>query len=330
MKLAMDYLHDQRRERIEFAKQLGVTHAVINASRKWHTISDAEKPWEYVPLLQKVKSFEDMGFTVSVIEGPTPLDNAKLGLPGRDEEIEVFQNLLRTMSRLNIPTVCYNWMPIVGWFRTNTNVPSRGGARATAYHHELMQDAPLTRAGVVDADTMWKNLEYFLKAVVPVAEETGVRLAIHPDDPPVGSLMGISRILINADAFQRVIDLVPSNHNGITLCQGCFATMGEDVPKEITRFGKQNKIFFSHFRDIRGVAESFTEAFHDEGQTDMYECMKRYYEIGYQGCMRPDHVPAMWGEDNETPGYSILGNLFAIGYMKGLMEAAGKETRHSN
>ena len=329
MKIAMDYLQGPQKEKIEFAKQLGITHAVINASRKEHSLSGPEKPWEYVPLLQKVKNFEDMGLTVSVIEGPTPLDKAKLGLPGKDEEIEVFQNFLRTLGRLGIPTVCYNWMPIIGWFRTNVNVPTRGGARATGYNHELMRDAPLTDAGVVTADTMWKNLKYFLEAVVPVAEEAGVRLAIHPDDPPVPSLRGISRILVNADAFQRVIDLVPSRNNGITLCQGSFAAMGENVPEQILRFGKQKKLFFAHFRDIRGRAENFVEAFHDDGQTDMYACMKKYLEIGFEDCVRPDHVPAMWGEENANPGYSILGNLFAIGYMKGLMEAAIKEGKGS-
>lgn len=325
MKIAMDYLYDQRKERIEFAKQLGVTQAVINVSRKGQSLSDANRPWEYVPLMQKVKSFEDMGFTVAVVEGPSPLDKAKLGLPGKDEEIEVFISLLRDLAKLNVPTVCYNWMPVVGWFRTNTNVPTRGGARATGYNHEHMKGAPLTEAGVVSADDMWKNYKYFLEAVVPVAEEVGVQLAIHPDDPPVDSLMGIARILTSADAFQRVIDMVPSPYNGITLCQGSFATMGEDVPALISHFGKQKKMFFAHFRDIRGTAENFTEAFHDDGQTDMYTCMKRYYEVGYKHCMRPDHVPAMWGEENENPGYSILGNLYAVGYMKGLMEAAGKE-----
>jgi len=325
MNIAMDYLSDQRRERVEFSKQMGVTHAVINASRKGHTLDGQERPWEYAPLLQKIKSFEDMGLQVSVIEGPTPLDNAKLGLPGRDEEIEVFQTFLRTLGRLKIPVVCYNWMPIVGWFRTNVNLPSRGGARVTGYNHELMADAPLTGAGVVSADTMWKNLKYFLEAVVPVAEEAGVQLAIHPDDPPVDSLMGIARILVSAQAFQRVIDLVPSEYNGITLCQGSFSAMGENVPELILRFGKQKKIFFAHFRDIRGTAKNFIETFHDDGQTDMYECMKRYYEIDFNGCIRPDHVPAMWGEENINPGYSLLGNLFAVGYMKGLMEAAARK-----
>ncbi|MCL2878606.1 MAG: mannonate dehydratase [Treponema sp.] len=322
MNIAMDYLHDQRREKIEFSKQMGVTHAVINASRKGQTVDGQERPWEYAPLLQKIKSFEDMGLKVSVIEGPTPLDNAKLGLPGRDREIEVFQTFLRTLGRLKIPTVCYNWMPIVGWFRTNVNLPSRGGARVTGYNHELMANAPLTEAGVVSADTMWKNLKYFLEAVVPVAEDAGVELAIHPDDPPVDSLQGIARILVSAEAFQKVIDLVPSKYNGITLCQGSFSAMGENVPELILRFGKQKKIFFAHFRDIRGTAANFTETFHDDGQTDMYECMKRYFEIDFKGCIRPDHVPAMWGEENINPGYTLLGNLFAVGYMKGLMEAA--------
>ena len=326
MKLAMDYIRDQSKERIAFAKQMGITNAVINVSPKGQTLCDPRKTWEYVPLLQKIKQFEDMGFTVSVVEGPSPLDNAKLGLPGRDEEIEAFQNLLRTLGQLDVRTVCYNWMPLVGWFRTNTNVPSRGGARVTAYHHELMRDAPLTKAGIVTAETMWQNLEYFLKAVVPVAEEAGVRLAMHPDDPPVDSLMGISRILISADAFQRLIDMVSSPSNGITLCQGSYSAMGEDIPHVISMFGKQKKIFFAHFRDIQGTADSFTETFHDDGQTDMYECMKTYYQIGYQDCIRPDHVPAMSGEENENPGYSVLGNLFAVGYMKGLMEAAKKET----
>jgi len=324
MNVAMDYLYDQGKDRIEFAKQMGITHAVINAARKAHTLDSQDRPWEYAPLLQKVKSFEDMGFKVSVIEGPTPLDNVKLGLSRRDEEIEVFQNFLRTLGQLKIPTVCYNWMPIVGWFRTDVNVPARGGARVTGYNHELMLDAPLTEAGVVTAETMWKNLKYFLDAVVPVAEEAGVQLAIHPDDPPVDSLMGIARILINAEAFQKVIDLVPSEYNGITLCQGSFSAMGENIPELILRFGKQKKIFFAHFRDIRGTAGNFVETFHDDGPTDMYECIKCYNKIGFEGCIRPDHVPAMWGEENVNPGYTLLGNLFAVGYMKGLMEAAVK------
>lgn len=325
MKIAMAYFYDEHKNKVALSKQLGVTHVVTNASRKGDTVGGTDpKPWDYVPFLHKVKSYEDAGLTVSVVEGPTPLDRAKLGLPGKDEEIEVFCRFLKTMGRLGIDTVCYNWMPIVGWFRSNLNVETRGGARVTAFDYSLMKDAPLTEAGIVSEETMWKNLEYFLKAVVPVAEEAGVRLAVHPDDPPVPSLRGISRILIKPEAFDRLIDMVPSEYNGITMCQGSFAAMGGDIPSLIRHFGKRKKIFFAHFRDIRGTAEKFVEAFHDDGQTDMFECMKCYKEIGFEGCMRPDHVPAMAGEENINPGYSLLGNLFAIGYMKGLIEAVEK------
>lgn len=325
MKLAMAYFYEEHSNKIALSKQLGVTHVVTNASGKGDLIcANGDKPWDYVPFLHKVKAYEDAGLTVSVVEGPTPLDRAKLGLPGKDEEIEDFCNFLITMGKLGISTLCYNWMPIVGWYRSNTSVETRGGARATAFHYDLVKDAPLTEAGIVSADSMWKNLEYFLKAVVPVAEENGVHLAVHPDDPPVPTLRGISRILVKPEAFDRLMNLVPSANNGITMCQGSFSAMGGDIPALIRHFGKQKKIFFAHFRDIRGTAENFVETFHDDGQTDMFECMKCYKEIGFEDCMRPDHVPAMAGEENMNPGYSILGNLFAIGYMKGLIEAVEK------
>ena len=322
MKLAMVYFFEEHDKKIALAKQLGVTHAVTNASLDGQTVQDSCRPWEYAALIQKVKSYEDKGIKVSVIEGPSPLNKAKLGIDGKDEEIEVFCEFLKTLAKIGIHTVCYNWMPTIGWFRTNPSVETRGGAYVTGYCDALMKDAPPTDAGYVSAEKLWENLEYFLKAVLPVAEKSGVRLALHPDDPPVPSLRGISRILISADALQCAVDLVPSNNNGITMCQGSFAAMGENIPKVIEKFGKQKKIFFAHFRDIKGSATDFVETFHDDGQTDMYACMKKYREIGYDGFMRPDHVPVMAGEENINPGYGVLGNLFAIGYMKGLIEAA--------
>ena len=318
MKLAMAYFFDEHENKIALAKQMGVLNVVTGTPVR----NPGERPWEYTAFYNKVKHFEDAGLNVHVIEGPTPLDKVKLGLPGRDEEIDNFCELIENMAKLNVRTLCYNWMPVIGWFRTNMNVLSRGGARATGFNYELVKNAPLTYAGEISQQQLWDNMEYFLKAVVPVAEKYEVRLAVHPDDPPVESLRGISRILINAAAFQRVIDMVPSEFNGITMCQGSFGAMGENVLELIHTFKK--KIFFSHFRDIRGTACNFVEAFHDDGMTDMAACMKAYMEIGFDGCMRPDHVPAMAGEENVNPGYSVLGNLFAIGYMKGLIEAVEK------
>ncbi len=112
--------------------------------------------------------------------------------------------------------------------------------------------------------------------------------------------------------------------NGMTFCQGCFATMGENIPESIRHFGKKD--FFVHFRDVHGDRNCFHETFHDDGKTDMYEAMKAYYEIGFDGIARPDHVPTLIGEDNAKPSYGVLGNYFAVGYIKGLMEAAEKET----
>jgi mannonate dehydratase len=212
-------------------------------------------------------------------------------------------------------------MPVFNWMRTSTTVPSRGGALATGYDHALMRNAPLTEYGVVTDEQLWENLHYFLKAVVPVAEQANVKLAMHPDDPPLSPIRGLGRIMRSVENYQRLLDLVPSPVNGITLCQGNFALMTDDLPGVIRHFGRQEKIFFVHFRDVRGTAERFVETFHDDGQTDMLACMQAYRDIGFEGVCRPDHVPTMEGDNNERPSYSHIGRLFAVGYLKGLRQA---------
>ena len=198
---------------------------------------------------------------------------------------------------------------------------------ATTYDHEEMQRGPLTEHGEVGEDLLWKALEYFLKAVVPVAEEAGVKLAMHPDDPPRSPVRGIGRIMTSPENFQRMLDLVDSPANGLTFCQGCFTEMNIDVPKWIRHFAGTGKMHFAHYRNINkgGSADHFSETFHDEeGEADMYEAMKAYIESGFSGPMRPDHAPTMEGEGNDHPGYALQGRLMAVGYMKGLMEAIVK------
>jgi mannonate dehydratase len=212
-------------------------------------------------------------------------------------------------------------MPVFNWMRTSTTVPARGGALATGFDFSLMKDAPLTEYGIVTEEQLWENLEYFLKAVVPVAEEAGVKLAMHPDDPPLSPIRGLGRIMRSIENYQRLLDLVPSPMNGIALCQGNFTLMTDDLPAAIRHFGKQEKIFFVHFRDVRGTVENFVETFHDEGKTNLLECMKAYKEVGFDGVCRPDHVPTMEGDSNDRPSYSSVGRLFAIGYIKGLRQA---------
>ena len=174
---------------------------------------------------------------------------------------------------------------------------------------------------MVTAEQLWDNLEYMLKAIVPVAEKANVKLAIHPDDPPVPSIQHVGRILTSADAIEKAINLVPSKNLGITLCQGWYTAMGEDVLNIIERF--KEKTFFVHFRDISARDPyAFHETFQDNGVNDMAECIRRYVSNGFNGYIRVDHVPTMAGEENENPGYETLGRLYEIGYLEGLIEMA--------
>ena len=305
--------------------QCGVSHVVagIRLNPREGAGADAQ-PWSHMSLLRARQAYEDSGFKLAVIESRPPLNRAKLGLDGRDEEIDVACELIRNMGSLGIPVWCYEWMPL-GVLRTSRTTPSRGGALVTAYDHELLRDAPLSVCGEVPAERLWENLRYFLERVVPVAEEAGVNLAMHPDDPPLTPVRGVARIMASVEDFQRLIDLVPSPVNGITLCQGNFTLMTDDLPAVIRHFGEQGKIFFVHFRDVRGTPDNFVETFHDDGRTDMVACMRAYRDIGYDGVCRPDHVPTMEGDSNDKPMYSSVGRLFAIGYVKGLRQAVYSE-----
>ena len=289
---------------------------------------DDEVPWGEAAIRRDIELFAEHGLKVVGIEDTAPMDKVRLGLPGRDEQIEHVIVQLRAMGRLGIPVLCYNWMAVSSWARTDVAVEGRAGALVTGFNsHRAEELQPLVQPGEVTDDQLWDALQYFLDAVIPVAEESGVRMGMHPDDPPLGSVRHMPRIMRSPDAYRRLLAMHPSPSNAITFCQGNFALMGHDLPGLIREFGEQDKIIFSHFRDVHGTAEDFVETFHDEGQNDLAECMRAYHDIGFDGPMRPDHVPTMAGESNERPAYGTLGRLFAMGYIRGLDHAVFGRSR---
>lgn len=323
------FLMNPTSPKVPFARELGVLHSVSGVER----MPDA-KAWDPKAITATKEIWAKEGIKWTVVEGPPSLGTlTKLGLPGKDEEISNFITFMKNLKQYgDVDVICYNWMPVINWARTKMDNPGRGGALVTAFDYEDLKGKPMTQYGEISKESLWQNLEYFLKAVVPEAEKIGMNLSLHPDDPQVDSIQGISRIMNNVKNFDRMLDIVPSKYNGITMCQGNFSLMGADIPALVRRWGKRGVINFVHFRsvqDLSGVLPStkFTECFHDEGQIDMYEAMKAYYEIGFSGPLRPDHVPTMHGETNERPGYMTLGNLFATGYIRGLAESVAKEGR---
>ena len=314
--------------KVPFARQLGVLHSVSGVEK----FGDL-KPWDPKAITATREIWKKEGIKWTVVEGPPSLGSpTKLGLSGKDEEISNFITFMKNLKQFgDVDIICYNWMPVISWARTQMDKPGRGGALVTAFDYEDIKNKLLTQYGEISKESLWKNLEYFLKAVVPEAEKIGMNLSLHPDDPQVDSIQGISRIMNSIQSFDRMLDIYPSKYNGITMCQGNFSLMSADIPALVRRWGKREVINFVHFRSVQDLSgkipsAKFTECFHDEGQIDMYEAMKAYYDIGFTGPLRPDHVPTMSGETNERPGYMTLGNLYATGYIRGLAESVAKNS----
>jgi len=298
---------------LQLAAQVGVTDIVLTYPGP-----------DLKSLLVAKKLVEACGLRLTHLERKIPHLKFVHNLPGRDEQIANFKNLIRNMAEAGMEVLCYNWMPDEDWQRTSCEVLERGGARVTEFNlaqvGRNVTDADGRPATPTPAIKLWENLEYFLNEVIPVAEDAGIRLALHPDDPPLPELLGQPRIMISNEALHRVIELVPSSSNGICYCVGSLYPAGVDVLSGIRSLA--DKIFFFHARNVRGTATHFVETWHDNGEIDMPAVIRTLKEIGYRGTLRPDHAPSMAGETNETPGYEMLGRLFAAGYLRGLMQVA--------
>ena len=296
------------------ASQLGVEAVVTKAAPELTGLPD---PSDYQALKTIRDNFKAAGLELYALEGDEfDMSRIKLGLPGRDEDIEKYQKMLTNMGRLGLKLLCYNFMAGVGWFRSQNDLKERGGALTSGFD---VADIDNNVSLKLSEEQLWDNYAYFIRAVMPAAEAAGVKMGLHPDDPPISPLFGYSRILTSADAYRRAMSLSDSPSHGITFCQATFRAMGEDVFKLIPEFGK--RIFFLHFRDVIGNKTCFRETFHDNGPTDMVELLRTTLKHAPDCLIRPDHTPTMAGESNENFGYTMQGNLFATGYIKGILDA---------
>ena len=313
-------------------KQLGCTDVIGPGYRR----QPEAEIWEYADIMQDKKQVEGDGLRYEVFEGSPRAEKIFWNLPGKEEQLENFCKSLKNLGDAGIKVIqATPGHPVPNmssWWRTSWDKPTRGGATSTAFNYDDIKNAPPTsQHATYTEEEVWENIAYFLKGVLPTAEKAGVVITFHPDDPPIPSRQGFPRPLRSVEAFDRLLEIVPSDNLGITFCQGCFAEMGVDVPAAIRHFGKKKKIFYAHFRNVKGTVKEpggFQEVFHDdpEGRVDMFEAMKAYYEVGFEGPMRPDHAPRMEGDEKlgGRSAYYTLGKILGIGYMNGLAESIEK------
>lgn len=302
---------------LAFAAQFGVQGVKICGSdlisRENGNVLHAED------LERIIEQLDEYGIELAVVLLPQGRDtqywNARLGRPEREQELEDVCETLRVIGGFGVPVVEWTWSVPDVW--GSTQAPGRGGCTVRRFDYEAVRDVgPVEVEEAMDADIMWERLLWFLRGIVPTAEEADLRLALHPHDPPTEWLRGEARIIGNIPGLKRLFEEVPSPVNGLNFCQGTVAEMGVDVIDAIRWFGEQDRINHVHFRDVKGAVPLFDESFIDDGDTDMVEAMRTYHEVGYQYAMMPDHTPAVAGD---TP-YGHRGRAYALGYMRALMD----------
>ncbi len=308
-----DYLRSTKDPTWDVATACGVKYATIRLPEP-HFEYDSEEAWD-----ELCKRYTDFGFEPLIIEPmPNELhDHIKLGDEKRDWAIENVIKMFPHMQKHGIKMICFNFMAHYGWTRTTSQIEERNGKVTGFDVNEFVSDKT-----EISEETLWENYKYFLEKVLPHAEKYGIKLALHPDDPPQKKLGNVSRIFISLENINKAVRMFNSASLGVTFCQACYYTMGEDLIKSVETL--KDKIFFIHFRNVVGEKNKFHETFHDNGAINMAEMMKLYTQKGLNVPIRVDHVPTMKWEKSENAGYDAIGRLFAIGYMKGLIEATEK------
>ena len=300
------------------------------------------------------------GLEVEVIESVNIHEDIKLGAPGRDEKIENYIITMERLARHGIKCICYNMMPVLDWARSELYYDLPDGSNTMRYEAAAMANiTPEALAAKyakeadtyempgwepermkkinqsliayegMTTDTFYVNMKYFLDAIIPHAEKLDIYMGVHPDDPPQ-PIFGLPKLIISHENIRRYLDLNPSRHNGLSLCTGSLgARKGADIPAMIREFGSEGRIHFAHVRNLRFENDTdFYESAHVQecGSLDIYGIMKAFYDIGFEGCIRPDHGRMIWDETTKKgrPGYGLYDRALGATYLQGLWEAIGK------
>lgn len=340
MRVALGHIDEYDERTAKFAHQLGLQSVQL------HTPSNlvgAEGFWSAAELTALRERIEGDGLRLEGLEN-VPAAHFSLiqrGAPGRDEQIENYRRTIRNMAAAGIPILGHHWMPTYVW-RTSMDAPGRGGAHVSSFHlpdtasgnalaaYKLTPDDPIDPP--LSAEDMWGSYQYFLDAVLPVAEEVGVRLSLHPDDPPVAEpLGGAARIFTSPAALAEARDRAQGSHAwGLTLCTGTVSAMAgaANVTEVIDLLGPSGHIAYVHFRDVRGTVPTFAEGFLGEGNFHPPSILRRLYKAGFDGFVIDDHVPAMVGDvatwgDTSSEAYCSRGRAHELGYISGIVDALG-------
>jgi len=336
MRVALGQYSRATDEYLTFAKQLGVTGVQFNMIPKTPDLPDEKGYWQRDDLQRLKQKVNDYDLNLEAIENVPHhfYRGAMLATDQRDQQIENYQRTVRNMGEVGIPILGLNWMPNSVW-RTPRKV-GRGGAMVTSFDMDEALAGNVTN-GLVEVPEaggrtyteaeMFDNYVYFMERVLPVAEESGVKIAIHPDDPPVESLGGIGRVFYKPDNFKKALEALPSPNHGLDFCMGCFSEMvyadgdnNDGVLDALRYFGERDRIFYIHFRDVQGCVPSFQECFPGEGNVDVVQAIRTLKEVGFTGFIIDDHVPEMIGDSE----WRHRGHAYSTGYIMALVKAVNE------
>ncbi len=325
------------------------------------TLADipAGEVWPVDRIVEYKKNITNHGLELEVIESVNIHEDIKLGLPSRDKYIKNYIQTIKNLGEAGIKVICYNFMPVFDWLRTDLAKELPDGSNVMYYNNDEIEASDpvqlvenfgsssngfslpgweperlkelktvLEQYKDIDENQLFENLKYFLEQIIPICEKFDVKMAIHPDDPP-WSVFGLPRIVTGRDNLDRLVKLVDSRYNGLTLCSGSLGSNPQNnIPEIVRHFGAMGRIHFAHMRNIKFIGErNFHETSHlsSDGSYDMFEIMKAYHDVGFDGYMRPDHGRMIWNE-KARPGYGLYDRALGIAYLNGLWEAIEKMT----